>query len=117
MGSGRVVHRPGELTSGPDLVGEGLQVREDGPGHEHAVLAGPLLDVAGKQHLVEAVRRGLSGPGLLTAMVLASLPTAQNIFIHAVRYDTSVALARDAILLSTALSLPVILLAATLVRP
>ncbi len=40
--------------------------------------------------------------------VLSALPTAQNIFVHATRYDRGVVLARDAIFLTTVLSVPVI---------
>lgn len=89
-----------------------------GPGRYAVILAVALKAVAAPAIAfgIGAGILGLRGPELLTAVVLASLPTAQNIFIHAVRYDTSVATARDAILLSTVLSLPVILLAATLIR-
>lgn len=47
---------------------------------------------------------GLDGAPLLAVVVTASLPTAQNIFVHAVRYDRSTTLARDSILVTTALS-------------
>jgi predicted permease len=40
--------------------------------------------------------------------VIAALPTAQNVFTHAVRYRTGELLARDAIFCSTILSVPVI---------
>ncbi|TDE00141.1 AEC family transporter [Jiangella asiatica] len=53
---------------------------------------------------------GLDGRELLTAMVVAALPSAQNIFVHAVRYGVSFGLAREAVLLTTLLSLPLILL-------
>ena len=46
--------------------------------------------------------------------VLAALPTAQNIFVLAMRYDRRVTLARDAIFLSTVLSVPAILAVAAL---
>jgi len=55
---------------------------------------------------------GLSGPALLAVVVSAALPTAQNVFGYAVRFDTGVALARDAALLTTFLSVPVLLVAA-----
>jgi malonate transporter and related proteins len=44
---------------------------------------------------------GLEGPALLAAVVTAALPTAQNIFVFASRYDRAVALARDSIVLTT----------------
>lgn len=55
---------------------------------------------------------GLSGPALLAVVVSAALPTAQNVFGYAVRFETGVALARDAALLTTFLSVPVLLVAA-----
>ena len=42
--------------------------------------------------------------------VIAALPTAQNVFTHAVRYRTGEILARDAIFCSTILSVPAIVL-------
>ncbi|HET7407586.1 MAG TPA: AEC family transporter [Mycobacteriales bacterium] len=52
---------------------------------------------------------GLSPHGLLTVTVMAALPTAQNIFIYASRYQRSIVLARDAIFVTTVLSVPTIL--------
>ncbi|MFK5581821.1 AEC family transporter [Serinicoccus sp. LYQ131] len=88
-----------------------------GPARGAVVLAVVLKSVAAPALAlgIGAGILGLGGVELLTALVLVSLPSAQNIFVHAVRYATSVPLARDAILLSTALSLPVILLSAALV--
>ena len=64
----------------------------------HPVLAwaigGPLL--------------GLTGPQLLAVVVCAALPTAQNVFGYAVRYDRGVVLARDAALTTTVISVPVV---------
>lgn len=51
---------------------------------------------------------GVEGSTLYAVTVLAALPTAQNIFTHAVRYDRGVVIARDAIFLSTMLSVPVL---------
>jgi predicted permease len=55
---------------------------------------------------------GLRDTGLLAVTVLAALPTAQNIFIHATRYGRSEVVARDAIFLTTVLSLPVLFVVA-----
>lgn len=60
------------------------------------VFGQPLLAYLIGRHLL-----GLDGPALLAAVVTAALPTAQNIFVFASRYDRAVALARDAIVLST----------------
>ena len=51
----------------------------------------------------------LSGRALLAATVVAALPTAQNIFVYASRYNRSTTLARDSIFVTTALSVPVLL--------
>ncbi|MBK1783155.1 AEC family transporter [Prauserella cavernicola] len=50
---------------------------------------------------------GLDGHGLLVVVVCAALPTAQNVFGYAVRYDQGVAISRDAVLLTTLVSMPV----------
>jgi malonate transporter len=60
------------------------------------VLGQPLIAYLIGRHLL-----GLEGPALLAAVVTAALPTAQNIFVFATRYDRAVPLARDAIVLST----------------
>jgi len=52
---------------------------------------------------------GLDGRALLAATVVAALPTAQNIFVYATRYNRSTTLARDSIFVTTALSVPVLL--------
>ena len=51
----------------------------------------------------------LEGRALLAATVVAALPTAQNIFVYATRYDRSTTLARDSIFVTTVLSVPVLL--------
>ena len=59
---------------------------------------------------------GLRGHALFAAAVTAALPTAQNVFVYADTYRRSTILARDAIFVSTFLSVPVILLIALLFR-
>ena len=44
---------------------------------------------------------GMTGVPLLAATMCAALPTAQNVFVYAVRYRTSVPLARDAVSTTT----------------
>lgn len=51
---------------------------------------------------------GMEGHELLAVTVCSALPTAQNIFVHASRFDRATTLARDTILLTTSLSVPVI---------
>ncbi len=52
---------------------------------------------------------GLQDTALYAVAVLAALPTAQNVFVIASRYERGVVLARDAIFLSTIGSVPAIL--------
>jgi malonate transporter and related proteins len=47
---------------------------------------------------------GLSGEALFAAVVLAALPTAQNIFSYAIRYNIHVAFARDSVMVTTVAS-------------
>ena len=51
---------------------------------------------------------GLDGVALLAVVVTAALPTAQNVFVYAAAHGRGTVLARDVILLSTALSVPVL---------
>ncbi len=60
-------------------------------------------------YLIGRFAMGLTGIDLLAVTVVAALPTAQNVFTHAVRYDRAVILARDTIFVSTVLSVPVLL--------
>jgi malonate transporter and related proteins len=60
-------------------------------------------------YLIGAYAVGLVGHDLLAVTVIAALPTAQNVFTLAMRYDRGVILARDTIFVATLLSVPVIL--------
>lgn len=53
---------------------------------------------------------GLEGAALLAPVLLAALPTAQNVYVYAVQYRAARRLARSAVLLSTLLSIPVMIL-------
>ena len=59
-------------------------------------------------YLIARFALGLSGAEVFAVTVIAALPTAQNVFTHAVRYHVGVILARDTIFYSTILSVPVI---------
>jgi malonate transporter len=61
-------------------------------------------------YLIGARLVGLTGHDLLAVTVIAALPTAQNVFTFAMRYDRGVILARDVIFVATLLSVPVILI-------
>lgn len=59
---------------------------------------------------------GLRGEALLTPVTTASLPCAQNVFMYATRYGAAKPLARDCCLITTAGFVPVVLLAAAILR-
>lgn len=65
-------------------------------------------------YLIARYAIDLHGEDLLAVTVVAALPTAQNVFTHAVRYDRAVILARDTIFVTTLLSVPALLLIAAL---
>ena len=77
----------------------------------------PLVVVVVAKNLVQpavalvlgAVVLGLTGPRLLAVVVCAALPTAQNMFAYAVRYRQGERLARDAGLVTTVVSVPVMI--------
>ena len=56
----------------------------------------------------------LEAKALFAVTVLAALPTAQNIFVHATRYRRAEVLARDSIFVTTLLSVPAIATVAAL---
>ncbi|WP_405433703.1 AEC family transporter [Micromonospora sp. NBC_00617] len=60
-------------------------------------------------YLVARFAMGLPQSLVLACTVTAALPTAQNVFVYAIRYGRGAVLARDAVLLSTAAAIPVLL--------
>ena len=56
----------------------------------------------------------LEGHRLFVVVVLAALPTAQNVFNYAQRYGVATVLARDTVLITTALSIVVLVIVAAL---
>ncbi len=68
----------------------------------------PALAFVLARHVV-----GLDDAGVVTAVTLAALPTAQNVYNYAARFRTGELLARDTILVTTIAS-PVVLVVATL---
>ncbi|WP_291479147.1 AEC family transporter [Corynebacterium sp.] len=61
----------------------------------------PLLAYAAARLLFDA-----SGPALLAFVVVAALPTAQNVFTYSQRFGVNTVLARDSAVVSTMLSIP-----------
>lgn len=60
---------------------------------------------------------GLEGLPLFAVVVLAALPTAQNVFTYALRYERAIPVARDAVLITTVLSVPALIVIAALLAP
>lgn len=56
----------------------------------------------------------LDAEGILVATVLASLPTAQNVFVSASRYNTGLIVARDTVFITTILAIPAMIAVAGL---
>ena len=54
---------------------------------------------------------------LFTVVILAALPSAQNVFNYAQRYGVAIPLARDSVVITTVLSLPVMMLIALVLAP
>lgn len=57
---------------------------------------------------------GFAGHDLFVIVILAALPTAQNVFNFASRYDRGVVLARDAVLVSSIAAIPAMVIIAAL---
>jgi predicted permease len=89
----------------------------DTPGSRRDVVLAVVLKLVVMPVVAWAAARflfGLEGHALFVAVVLAALPAAQNVFNYAQRYRRGETLARDAVLLSTLMSLPVIVVVAAL---
>jgi malonate transporter len=101
------------LTLGMSLHGSrpltvGAEARQRYTAVALKVLAQPLL-----AYLLARGVLGLTGPTLLAAVVTAGLPTAQNVFVFATHHRQGQALARDAVMLSTAAAALPLAVAAT----
>ncbi|MBG6238710.1 putative permease [Mycetocola sp. CAN_C7] len=96
----------------------GTRILEPGVGRRDVILATTvklaIMPVAA--WLIAQYGFGITGEELFAIVVLAGLPTAQNIFNYAQRYDRGVLLARDTILLTTIGSVGVLLVASLLLH-
>jgi len=117
-----VIANPLELIGGMAvpamLVAYGVSLRlgggfgSGGPAGEIATASGLKLLVQPTVATLAGAALGLTGQALLAVAVVSALPTAQNVFTYAVRYDRARLLARDTILITTVLCVPVMLLIA-----
>lgn len=122
----RAVHDPLELVGGmavPSmLLAYGIALRL-GPLPGRGVPPADLALATGLKMVVQPLAAylvgrfalGLDDAGLLAVTVLSALPTAQNVYVIATRYDRAVLLARDAIFVSTLASVPVVLVITALI--
>ena len=117
---------PGVLSAPLDLLGNmavpsmllayGIALRL-GPGLGKAGSVSELVTTSGLKLVAQPVVAwfvastllGVHGHALLALVVTSALPTAQNIFVHATRYERATVLARDTILITTIGAVPVIL--------
>lgn len=97
----------------------GRRILEPGSGRRDILLAVSLKIVAMPTiaWAVGAFVLGLTGLPLFAVVVLAALPTAQNVFNYAVRFERAVPVARDAVLITTVLSVPALVVIAALLAP
>lgn len=97
----------------------GRRILEPGSGRRDILLAVSLKIVAMPTiaWAVGALVFGLEGLPLFAVVVLAALPTAQNVFNYAVRFERAVPVARDAVLITTVLSVPALIVIAALLAP
>ncbi len=116
---------PGSVSAPLDLIGAmavpsvlvayGISLRlgggfgSGGSTSEIAVVSGLKLVVQPTVATLTGSLLGLTGTALLAVAVLSALPTAQNVFTHATRYQRGQLLARDTILVTTSLCVPSIL--------
>jgi predicted permease len=103
------------------LIGFGISLRGSAVPARGAERGPVLLSVALKsvgQPVVAWVLAagvfGIRGAALLDVVVTSALPGAQNLYTYASRYRVGEGLARDSILLSTVLSVPVLVVIAAL---
>lgn len=103
------------LAFGISLVGS-RPLRRDGGRRADVVLASAfkLVLQPALAYLLARFALGMEGHLLFAVVVTAALPTAQNVFVAANRYEEGVLVAKDTVLVTTVLSLPVLVLIAAL---
>lgn len=120
-----VIGRPIELVAGlavpAALIAYGVSLRGaprvgSGGALPELVLIAVLKVIAQPvaAFLVARYALDLSAGEVFAGTVMAALPTAQNVFVYAVRYDRGVTLARESIFVTTMASAPTILIIAAL---
>ena len=103
------------LAFGLSLAGRAPLQKGDG---RVETLVATFLKIAGMPLVVWVLGRfvfGLDGQHLLASVIMAALPTAQNVFLFASPYGRGMSVARDVILCTTVLSVGALLVVAWLV--
>ena len=105
------------LAFGVSLGGE--RPLQPGSGRKEVALAVLLKSLAMPviAYLLARFAFGLDEQLTYACTVMAALPSAQNMYQYALRYDRATAITRDIVLLTTIGSLPVMLLIAWLLKP
>ncbi len=105
----------GQATVPLMLLAFGMSLRRNGRPFRNGDTAGIVLAVALKTVAAPLVAVvigstvfGFSGKELLAPVLCSALPTAQNVYVYSLRYPGSTALARDAVLLSLIVAVPVL---------
>lgn len=96
------------MAFGASMVGAQLPKKGDGLG---SVITASTIKLVGMPFLawfIGSVVFGLSGRALLAPIMTSALPTAQNVFMYSVRYEVATAHARDTVLVTTLLCIPVV---------
>ena len=103
------------------LIGFGMslsrsRILEAGSGRRDVILASTLKLIVMPLAAFVLARFvfGMTGHELFAIVVLAALPSAQNVFNYAERYDHGVVVARDTVFITTVLCVPVLLVVALL---
>lgn len=103
------------------LIGFGMslsrsRILEAGSGRRDVVLASTLklIVMPFAAFVLARFVFGMTGHELFAIVVLAALPSAQNVFNYAERYDRGVVVARDTVFITTVLCVPVLLVVALL---
>lgn len=103
------------------LIGFGMslsrsRILEAGSGRRDVILASTLklIVMPFAAFVLARFVFGMTGHELFAIVVLAALPSAQNVFNYAERYDRGVVIARDTVFITTVLCVPVLLVVALL---
>ncbi|MGW0041590.1 AEC family transporter [Rhodococcus sp. NPDC003348] len=95
----------------------GVRVLQRGVAPRREIALASVLKIVVQPVLAYLMGRfalGLDGHELFAVVVVAALPTAQNVFVYASRYQRGMVLARDTALVTTLASIPAIGLVAAL---